>query len=318
MMKRKRLPALLTALVLLVSFAAMVNASDWQDNATDVSRIRYTIPRMYGRHVLDGEITEEEYGEELKFDTADLSIAVGTAEIGDVVGNPIHLWMSYDDDYVYVAATTKAEGFVNECDDNPNNIWGQYAIQLSFAESDNDDAAARLETGYALSSATGNLLSVTWNDGLGTGYEADEKGDYTVVNDGKEIKYEVRVPFSAFAEKALNEKDDFRFCIVWATGTGTGDDTSEYQHEQLAYGITGDPGKDVTGHARVTLGEKVDPPASTPDPDPMPTPDPAEPVPDGDHAPAPSAPQTADPGLFAALAGMAFAGALLLGGRREQ
>ena len=312
-MKLKRFLALLAAVLALGMLANLVSA-DWQDNATDVSKIRYTIPRMYGKHVLDGEISREEYGDELKFDTADLSIAVGTADIEDVVGNPIHLWMSYDDDYVYVAATTKAQGFVNECDDNPGNLWGQYAIQLSFAESDNDDASARLETGYALSSATGHLLTATWSDGLGTGYDADEKGDYTVVNDGKEIKYEVRVPFSAFSEKALNEKDTFRFCIVWATGTGTGDDTSEYQHEQLAYGITGDPGKDVTGHATITLGEKVEPPASAPDPDPMPIPEPQNP--NGNGTGTSGTPQTADPGLFAALASMAFAGAVLFGGKR--
>ena len=312
-MKLKRFWAVLTALAVLAAFAGLVSA-DWQDNSTDVSKIRYTIPRMYGRHVLDGDITEEEYGEELKFKTEDLSIAVGTASIEDVVGNPIHLWMSYDDDYVYVAATTKAQGFINECDDNPTNIWGQYAIQLSFAEHDNDDASERLETGYALSSATGKLLTATWNDGRGVGYDADEKGDYTVVNDGREIRYEVRVPFSAFTDKALSEKDAFRFCIVWATGTGTGDDTSEYEHEQLAYGITGDPGKDVTGHATITLGEKVDPPASAPDPDPMPIPEPQNP--DGNGTGASDTPQTADPGLFAALASMAFAGAVLFGGKR--
>lgn len=293
----KKILSAVLAVAMTASLAISASAS-FQANNTDVSKIKYTIPQGYAEHKLDGVITDGEY-DEIHFSTDELSFAAyDDASIEASVANKISLYMSYDANYVYVAATTIAAGFHNECDDNMGNIWGQYAVQLSFADVDNDDAAARLETGYALSSATGNLLGTTWNDGQGIGYDALANGDFTVVNNGDAIVYEIRVPYSAFTEKTLKEGDSLRFSIVWATGTSEADAVDQYIHEQLAYGITGDPGKDVTGHATITLGAALEAPVAE-------TTAAADTAAVADNTT--SAPTTADAGIVAAVAVMAVA-----------
>lgn len=296
----KKIFALLLSAMLLTTLA-LTSSAAYIGPVADVSEMKFTIPQGYAEHVLDGVITEGEYGK-VEFTTDMLSFAAYDDDsITASVNNPISLHMSYDASYIYVAATTTNKNFHNGCDDTPSSIWGQFAIQLSLADVDNDDSASRLETGYALSSETGDLLFANWADGTGTGYDASESKDFIVVNNGSELVYEVRVPITAFSEKNLAEGDAFRFCMVWATGISEGDATDMYIHEQFAYGCTGDPGKDVTGHAVMTLGAALEAPV-------------VEPA-DTDTAvenPTVDAPATADVGIVAAVAVMAVAAGVIL------
>lgn len=301
----KKLGALALSTLILSSLAISANAA-FVANTTDVGSIKYTIPQGYAEHKLDGVISEGEY-QEIEFSTNELSFAAyDDASIEASAGNDISLYMSYDADYVYIAATTIAKGYI--CEFEPGdcgNIWGSYAVQLSFAAADEVDASMRLETGYAKSSTTGDLLFVNWNDGMAIGYDGAENNDFIVDVGSDKITYEVRVPWEAFGEKKLVEGDSFLFSIVWATGTSTGGAADQYIHEQLAYGITGDPGKDVTGHATITLGAALEAPVvEVPE-------TPAE----GTDAPAtetPVAPITADAGIVAAVAVMAAAAGVVL------
>lgn len=301
----KKLGVLALSTLILSSLAISANAA-FVANTTDVGSIKYTIPQGYAEHKLDGVISEGEY-QKIEFTTNELSFAAYDDEsIEASAGNDISLYMSYDADYVYIAATTIAKGYVCELDSSDaTNIWGGYAVQMSFAGADEVDAGMRLETGYAKSSTTGELLFANWNDGMGIGYDANETNDYIVDVGSDKITYEVRVPWEAFGEKKLVEGDSFLFSIVWATGTSTGGAADQYIHEQLAYGITGDPGKDVTGHATITLGAALEAPVV----------EVADPVVEDGSAsadPAPVAPITADAGIVAAVAVMAAAAGVVL------
>ncbi|MGM9624973.1 MAG: hypothetical protein ACI3XM_04610, partial [Eubacteriales bacterium] len=172
--------------------------------------------------------------------------------------------------------------------------------QLSFASAGETDASMRLETGYAKSSTSDVPLFCNWNDGMGIGYSAYDNNDF-IVNVGSDtITYEMRVPYEAFGEKKLVEGDQFLFSIVWATGTSAGGAADQYIHEQLAYGITGDPGKDVTGHATITLGAALEAPVVD------------EPAADEPATDVPTTPVTADAGIVAAAAVMAVAAGVVL------
>lgn len=297
----KKFGAIALASVILSSLVVSAGAA-FVGNQTDVGAIKYTIPQGYAEHKLDGVISEGEY-QEIVFSTNELSFAAyDEAAIDASVSNPISLHMSYDADYVYVAATTIAKDYICEIDDPDScgNIWAAYAIQLSFASAGETDASMRLETGYAQSSTSDIPLFCNWNDGMGIGYSAYDNNDF-IVNVGSDtITYEMRVPYEAFGEKKLVEGDQFLFSIVWATGTSEAGAADQYIHEQLAYGITGDPGKDVTGHATITLGAALEAPVVD------------EPAADEPATDAPATPATADAGIVAAAAVMAVAAGVVL------
>ncbi len=300
----------LTISSMMAAALAVSASAAFVPNNTDVSQIAYTIPQAYAEHKLDGIISEGEY-QEIVFSTNELSFAAYSDEaIEASAANPISLHMSYDANYVYIAATSTAKDFHNGCDDNMGNLWGQFGLQLSFADVDDDDASSRLETGYALSSETGALIFSNWNDGMGEAYNALETNDFIVVNNGDTLVYEVRVPYAAFTAKSMAEGGAFRFSIVWATGTSEGDATDQYIHEQLAYGITGDPGKDVTGHATITLGAALEAPPAPIEDEPA---EDLEPTINGDET---TTPVTADAGIVAAAAMMAAAAGIILSKKR--
>ena len=83
---------------------------------------------------------------------------------------------------------------------------------------------------------------------------------------------------------------------------GTSEDGAAdlYVHEQLGYGVSGDPGKDPTGHATFTLGAALEAPVVE---------DPAVDAPAEGGA---TAPTTADAGIVAAAAVMAIAAGVVL------
>ena len=206
---------------------------------------------------IDGVISDDEYMPFPIDYNNDISLAVpDEAMLDDIDFEANTLRLSYDEKYVYIAATTSAADFHNGCDDNPGNMWGQHCLQVSLADVHDDDASMRLEVGYGLSSDTGALLFVNWADGQRIGYEAEPGRDFVVVNNGGRLIYELRIPYGAFQMKKARAGGAIRLCVVWATGTSEDDLTDEYRHVQLAYGCTGDPGKDVTGHAVIHLTEK--------------------------------------------------------------
>ena len=297
----KKFGAIALSAAILSAMAVSASAA-YIEQAADPATITFTIPQGYTAWAADGVISEGEYA---KIDVKPewISIAAATDEAAaTAIQLPIALYMSYDANYVYVACTTAADQFVCDVDEsNEGNMWAAHAIQLSFANIDATDSAERVELGYALSTLTGGLHAVSWFDPMGIAYDPDDAGDYTVVKNGNTVTYEMRVPFAAFEEKNLVEGDKFLGSVIWAMGTSEDGGSDAYVHEQLGYGVSGDPGKDPTGHATITLGAALEAPVVE---------EPAVDAPAGTDAP--EASTTADAGIVAAAAVMAVAAGVVL------
>lgn len=286
--------AILSALAVSAS-AAYIPQQD------DPSTIQFTLNKGYTAWAADGVISEGEYAK-IDFKASQLSIAAASDEDAETaIQLPISLYMSYDADYVYVACETAADQYICDVDESSKgNMWAAHAIQLSFANIDATVSEERVELGYCLSSLDNEMYSISWFDPMGIGYLPDDNGDYIVVKNGNELVYEMRVPFEAFEEKKLVEGDKFLGSVIWAMGTSADGGADAYVHEQLGYGVSGDPGKDPTGHATFTLGAALEAPVVD------------EPAVDAPVDGGATAPTTADAGIVAAAAVMAVAAGVVL------
>ena len=296
----KKFGAIALSAAILSAMAVSASAA-YIEQAADPATIAFTIPQGYTAWAADGVISEGEYSQ-ITIDPSWISIAAASDEAAaTAIQLPISLYMSYDATYVYVACTTAADQWVCDIDEsNEGNMWAAHAIQTSFANIDATDSAERLELGYALSSLDNNLYACSWFDPMGIAYDPDDAGDYTVVKNGNTITYEMRIPFNAFVEAPLKEGDKFLGSIVWAMGTSEDGGSDLYVHEQLGYGVSGDPGKDPTGHATITLGAALEAPVVD------------TPVEGEAGTDAPAASTTADAGIVAAAAVMAVAAGVVL------
>ena len=296
----KKFGAIALSAAILSAMAVSASAA-YIAQQDDPSTIQFTINQGYTAWAADGVISDGEYAR-VDFKTSQISIAAASDDAAaTAIQLPISLYMSYDAEYVYVACTTAADQFVCDIDDaSAGNMWAAHAIQLSFANIDATDSAERVELGYALSTLDNNLYAVSWFDPMGIAYDPDDAGDYTVVKNGNTVTYEMRVPFAAFEEKNLVEGDKFLGSVIWAMGTSEDGGSDAYVHEQLGYGVSGDPGKDPTGHATFTLGAALEAPVVE------------EPAVDAPAEGGATAPTTADAGIVAAAAVMAIAAGVVL------
>ena len=296
----KKFGAIALSAAILSAMAVSASAAYIEQKA-DPATITFTIPQGYTAWAADGVISEGEYAK-IDINPDWLSIAAASDEAAaTAIQLPISLYMSYDAEYVYVACETAADQYVCDVDEaTKGNMWAAHAIQLSFANIDATDSAERVELGYALSTLDNNLYAVSWFDPMGIAYDPDDAGDYTVVKNGNTVTYEMRVPFAAFEEKALKEGDKFLGSVIWAMGTSEDGGSDAYVHEQLGYGVSGDPGKDPTGHATFTLGAALEAPVVE------------EPAVDAPAEGGATAPTTADAGIVAAAAVMAIAAGVVL------
>ena len=228
--------------------------SGYTPQEDDPSTILFDVPYAETEWKADGVISEGEY-RKMDVKTSQLSYAVANAELKEtVLQTPISLYMSYDDNYVYIAATTPADQYVCDIDySNEGNMWAAHALQLSLADINATDPVDRLEVGYALSSLDNEQYACSWFDPMDIAYDPDKNGDYIVVREGNKLIYELRVPFEAFVEENLTEGQSFLGSLVWAVGTSEDGGSDAYAHIQLGYGLSGDPGKDPRGHATFTL-----------------------------------------------------------------
>ena len=297
----KKFGAIALSAAVLSAMAVSASAA-YIEQTVDPANVQITINQGYTAWAADGVISDGEYTK-VAIDPSWISIAAASDEAAaTAIQLPITLYMSYDANYVYVACTTAADQYVCDIDDsNAGNMWAAHAIQLSFANIDATESGERVELGYALSSLDNNLYAVSWFDPMGIGYDPDDAGDYNVVKSGNTLVYEMRVPFEAFEEKKLVEGDKFLGSVIWAMGTSEDGGSDAYVHEQLCYGVSGDPGKDPTGHATIILGAALEAPA-------------VEEAPAEGEAgtDAPVNTPTADAGIVAAAAVMAVAAGVVL------
>ena len=296
----KKFGAIALSAAILSAMAVSASAA-YIPQQDDPSTIQFTLNQGYTAWAADGVISDGEYAR-IDFKTSQISIAAATDDAAaTAIQLPISLYMSYDAEYVYVACETAADQYVCDVDEaTKGNMWAAHAIQLSFANIDATISEERVELGYCLSSLDNEMYDYTWFDPMGIGYDPEAGSDYIVVKNGNELVYEMRVPFTAFEEKNLKEGDKFLGSVIWAMGTSEDGGTDAYVHEQLAYGVSGDPGKDPTCHATFTLGAALEAPVVE---------DPAVDAPAEGGA---TAPTTADAGIVAAAAVMAIAAGVVL------
>ena len=196
---------------------------------------------------LDGDFSE--FDDMFAIDLKDswMTYATNTDEqLAEVKSISTPIYMTYDDTYFYFATYYKPATFSNEKEGDPGSMWQEGAIQANLSSTD-ASGTDRLEFGVAITSDTKAQIHTVWADRAP--YTYDPAGNYSVANDGGTIKYEVKVPWTAFLEAAPKQGDSFGFCIVWAMGVG-----SDHAHKQLAAGCTGDLGKSAENFAIIKLG----------------------------------------------------------------
>ncbi len=242
----KKIIALLMVALLCVVMAVPMFAEIKQD-AEDVGNILFEIKKANTAWNPDGVISDGEY---YKVETKPTWYSA-MVKIDDEIDYAKKLcpvvYMSWDDQYVYFATTVTVKEFNCEFDSDPVSMWQSCAMQMNFAMPNEEVPDARLEYGVALSSATGNLITVNWADSLGSGFAPVGGTDFTVKNDNNNMTYEVRTPWSSFlSDPKVAEGSKFGTCFVWSVGSGL-----DFVHAQLAQGCTG--GKDASLFAQVTL-----------------------------------------------------------------
>jgi hypothetical protein len=307
----KKFTALLLAL-LMVSVMAVPVFAGASDEA-DMGKVAFEIQKENTAWKADGTISDGEYYEIAMKDSW-FSYAWNDVDDngeGLCKGLGQKLYMSWDDQYVYVAATYTVPAFYNTYGSDAGNIWQACAIQNNFALKAADVLADtdRLEYGLSLTSDTNELVSTVWadaSDGAAIGW-TPTTDDYIVTNNNNLLTYESRTPWTAFyGDKGPGIGGVFGFCIVWAAGGENG-----YLHAQLASGCTGNSGKKATNFAQLTLAA-------------APVVETEAPATEAPAAEAPAttdstAPQTADIFAVVAFAGLVTAfGAVVLAKKRER
>ncbi len=162
---------------------------------------------------------------------------------------PYTLAMSWDNEYVYTYLQyTDPNGHVNGWEADPASMWMGSSLQMNFSEI-GETGDARLEYGIARTSDTDAMISHVWADYLASGYVFRDT-DYIVTNNNDTLTYECRTPISAFSR--ITPRDEvqygFNFVISWGN-----DDL--LAHTQLSAGCTGEPLKNASRFARITLQE---------------------------------------------------------------
>jgi|GEM_PF-2397540 hypothetical protein len=196
---------------------------------------------------LDGDLGE--FDDMFAIDLKDswMTYATNTDDqMAEVKSISTPLYITYDDTYFYFATYYKPATFSNEKEGDPGSMWQEAAIQANLSSVD-AVGTDRLEFGVGITSDTNAQIHTIWADRAP--YSYDPAGNYAVTNSGGTLKYEVRVPWTAFLEAAPKQGDSFGFCIVWAMGVG-----ADHAHKQLAAGCTGDLSKSAENFAIIKLG----------------------------------------------------------------
>jgi len=236
--------ALIASMAVSTSAAAVIGA-----NATAKS-IKAEIKAAAETPKMDGVIGEYEY---VKLDT---SAAILSYSDPKVQNHVFEIYLSYDKDYLYFAAKVQHDEHKNERDTDLGNMWNADGIQVAAALANVTDAQKtyRYESGFGLSSKTGNVLTNTWVDTINAGKTAGKKlaaTDCVVKLDKNIAIYEGRVPAACVGEASLEKGDTFKFHIAANTFLAN---TRYY----IEWGAGTCGSKDATQHPTITLGDAIE------------------------------------------------------------
>lgn len=253
--------------ILLCSMLALTAMAGYEEGALVTSAsVAFDVKKASVAQALDGAITDGEY---YKIDVPADGMSYAWDDAGDDGTHAKSLkfdyYMSWDDAGIRTAVVYKAgQTYENKyVAGEEGNIWNRTAVQICYAPI-TDDAADFIELGFARNSDTGDLLNVTWRDvnsgGVtGTGLTSTAGKDYTVVlASNGDLVYETFVPWTAFLAANAKLGDKVGTNLVVAGGS----EALGHSHAQVAAGCTGDPGKNATLFAKVSLVEAPPAPAT--------------------------------------------------------
>ncbi|MHC1695282.1 MAG: hypothetical protein AB9835_08420 [Eubacteriales bacterium] len=257
----KKLTSIVMA-ILLCTMLALTAIAGYEEGALVTSAgVAYDAKKATTAQAFDGVISDGEY---YKIDVPADAMSYAWDDAGDdgskAKAIKFDYYLAWDDAgmrtaVVYKAGQTYENAYVAG---EEGNIWNRTAVQYCYAPI-TDDANNFLELGVARNSVDGTLLSVAWRDTLATGYIPTAGKDFTVVLAANgDLVYETFVPYTAFIEAAPKLGDKVGANLVVAGGS----EALGHSHAQVAAGCTGDPGKNATLFAKVTLVEAPPAPAT--------------------------------------------------------
>jgi len=211
----------------------------------DAGEVAFTVEQATAEWAADGTYTAGEYFD-IDVENTWMSAFSHDPFLTENVKNlPFDLAMSWDEDYLYsYVKFTAPGGYVQTPAGDAGNMWGYTCLQVSAADVD-CTGEDRLEYGLA-TDTDGDMISAVWGDYIG-GF--DPEGDYGVFVNGNTVVYEVRTPFTAFSDAAPTNGNKYGVNYVLSTSLNP----DNLRHTQLASGCTGDPGKDASRFATITL-----------------------------------------------------------------
>ena len=221
----------------------------------DDGNIFFDVPGYNVQPVLDGVISDGEYSE-IVTKRSQWSIACGDDDNDDTawaLAESAKVYMTWDADYIYYASVfTAPKGFDSIWEGDEASMWYSGAIQMTFTDlaSKEDDTQNRLEYGIG-TTKEGTKLTTVWANAEGFEYDPEAiKDNFAIGKNGNTITFEVRTPFSAFADVKGAVGTKIAGNVVYSIG-----EEQDYIHAQLAAGCTGEGGKNQIHDAIFTLVE---------------------------------------------------------------
>ena len=189
----KKILSIALSALLVASLAVSASAAAVTGANVTAKSIKAEIKAAAETPKMDGVIGEYEY---VKMDTSAANMNYSDPKVQN---HAFEVYLSYDKDYVYFAVKAQHDAHKNERDTDLGNMWNADGIQVSAAKASVTDAkkTQRYESGFGLSSKTGNVLTNTWVDTINDGKTAGKKlaaTDCVVKLDKTIAIYEGRIP----------------------------------------------------------------------------------------------------------------------------
>jgi len=245
----KKILSLVLGAALIASMAVSTSAAAVIGDNAKAKSIKAEIKAAAETPKMDGVIGEYEY---VKLDTSAANLSYSDPKVQN---HTFEVYACYDKDYVYFAIKGQHDAHKNERDTDLGNMWNADGIQVAAAKAGVTDAKKthRYESGFGLSSKTGNVLTNTWVDTINDGKTAGKKfaaTDCVIKLDGKIAIYEGRIPAACVGETSLEKGDTFKLSFSLNTFVGGA-------RQYIEWGAGTCASKDATAHPTVTLGDAI-------------------------------------------------------------
>lgn len=165
---------------------------------------RLEIPKFETAPVIDGTVSEEEWGK-AAFTVKDGEENIQTLDEGGVFPADFtaDIYLGYDSTHIYIAAVAEYEIHKNEAL-LPTDLWAGDCMQIQISDSIGTD---RNELGFTFNSLTQKQQAVAWASTGDFTMEGGEGQDYIVYRDGTKTVYEIALGIEQFTKKITEFTD---------------------------------------------------------------------------------------------------------------